>query len=296
MRYVSVLASIVCASSIACVDDGKEETGDLASADAIAGTPSIEILGTSGDGLSVPRDLEFHPDRPEELWVVNQETDGMVILFEPGTGTQTSEDRVDSFAEHFMEEVSSLAFGVTDDTVDDHPISTFGTCQESRNTYNDQAPPNDFMGPALWPGDLDLFAEVHQTGLGSHIDMLHSSPMCVGMAHDARNKYWVFDGQNGVLTWYDFQVPHGYGEDDHSDGMIRRYVDVALNRVPDVPGHIAVDDAGLLYIANTGEGQLLVVDPRNAVEGDAIPLLFEPLEEYTEYVGASVATLGDGLD
>jgi hypothetical protein len=64
---------------------------------------------------------------------------------------------------------------------------TFATCQESRNTYNDQAPPNDFMGPTLWPADFDVYAHSNPeavafvgSDLGSHIDMLHTRQLRLG--------------------------------------------------------------------------------------------------------------------
>ena len=110
----------------------------------------VSIAGERA-GLSTPRDLEFHPDRPNELWAVNRDYDGVLILTDPGTRDVVLDKRVDEFANHFMEEVSSIAFG------DDN---TFATCQESRNTYNGQAPGNDFMGPTLWPADLAFFAEI----------------------------------------------------------------------------------------------------------------------------------------
>lgn len=259
--------------------------------------PTVEIVSAASDGLDVPRDLAFHPDHPDQLWVVNRADDSMVIYTDPGGPSQTSEKRIDVYAFHFMEEVSSIAFGAPDDTVDDHPISTFGTCQESRNTYDGESEPNDFMGPALWPGDLDLFAEVNQVpqSLGSHIDMLHESPLCMGIAHETANRYWVFDGRNGDLVWYDFEVPHGYGEDDHSDGRVRRY-DVPLARVPDVPGHLEMDADGVgVFVADTGTGRVLRVDPSTAQESEELDWIAEPLGEYTAYTGATVRELVTGL-
>ena len=49
----------------------------------------------------------------------------------------------------------------------------------------------------------------------THYDMLHESPLCMGIAHDPEvatpfgNVYWAFDGLNGTLMRYDFQEPHG---------------------------------------------------------------------------------------
>lgn len=259
--------------------------------------PTVDVVSRPTDELDVPRDLAFHPDHPDQLWVVNQADDSMVIYTAPGTTAQQAEKRIDAYAVHFMEEVSGLAFGTPDRTVDDHAISTFATCQESRNTYNDTSPPNDFMGPVLWPGDLDLFAEKNQQNglLGSHLDMLHQSPLCMGIAHAQANEYWVFDGYHQRLTWYDFDAPHGYGEDDHSDGRVRRYEDVVLSRIAGVPGHLEVAPDGSLLVADTGSGRVIRVDIGSAFAVDSIPQALEPLDEFNAYAGASVETVVDGL-
>src|SRR5690606_511497 len=114
--------------------------------------------------------------------------------------------------------------------------NTFGTCQESTNRYNNQTPTgNMFMGPALWSADFAVYAVENPIGLGSHLDMLHESPLCMGMAWVEENKYWVFDGYNSALVFYDFQEDHGPGYDDHSDGIIHRYAEDEVKREPNVP-------------------------------------------------------------
>src|SRR5690606_35478965 len=114
---------------------------------------------------------------------------------------------------------------------------TFGTCQESRNTYNGMAPPNDFMGPTLWSSDLTVFAKMNPNGLGSHLDMLHNSPLCIGIAHESANRYWVVNGTTGGIDRYDFAVDDGIGNDDHSDGLTWRYAAGTMKRVEGVPSH-----------------------------------------------------------
>lgn len=247
------------------------------------------------DGLVLPRDLAFNPSRPGELWVFDRATDGVVIAFDAGTDVQQVDRRVDAFGNHFMEEVSAASFD-TD--------GFFGTCQESRNTYNGQAFPNDFMGPALWTSDLATFAEVFQNPsgqmLGSHMDMLHQSPNCMGIEWDGgvgQNGYWVFDGYNGHLVYNDFREDHGPGADDHSDGVVRRYTEVELTRVPDVPGHLALSvDRRRLYIADTGADRVLWVNVDSGSWSQDLTALNEPLAEFSVYSGVEWGVVAEGVD
>ena len=82
------------------------------------------------------------------------------------------------------------------------------------------------MGPALFSSDLDVFAtQNQQTGLGSHLDMLHSTTYCRGIAHVEGNVYFAFNSKRNSLDMYDFAEDHGPGFDDHSDGKVYRYVE-----------------------------------------------------------------------
>lgn len=303
MRFwigLSMLLAVTtgCGSS----DEGGDTPGGTDAPRAVpefGAAPTVAIVGSSDDGLDVPRDLAFHPDRPDELWIVNRGDYSMVIFSAAGTGAQDAEKRIDRDSSHFMAEPAAFAFGDTQDAVGDGMVSTFASCQESRNSYGgDVSDGDDFMGPVLWPGDLDLFAEVNQSNnlLGSHLDMLHQSPLCMGIAHAKGNQYWLFDGSNARLTWYDFETAHGYGEDDHSDGRVRRYEDVILDRVANVPSHIEVAADGTLFVADTGTGRVLWVDPAPASETGVLPFNFEPLDEFTTYAGATVEERVTGLD
>ena len=258
-------------------------------------------IASSIDNLDVPRDLEFHPSptRGNELWIVNRATDSVTIVHNTGQSDQYSEHRLDSNRNHFMEEVSALAFGDWHEEFD----YQFATAQESRNTYNGQASPNNFMGPALWPSSLSHFAEENQDPggkLGSHIDMLHESPMGMGIAHDSDNVFWYNDGYYGELVRYDFQEDHDTGEDDHSDGKVRRYADISLTREPGVPGHMELDHTnGILYIADTGTGRVIWVDTDDsgATVADIMDdeSRMEPLAEYSEVTGIEWGILASGL-
>ena len=311
MRRTSLISLVLL---VACSKDSGDavETGDSSSLAVPAFgedlSPAFTVVGTGSDGLATPRDLEFHPSK-DELWVVNKATDGVVIFDAPGTAEQTADEQIDSYANHFMETVSSLAWGVGSDDTDGEEV--FATCQESRNTYDGQGAPNDFMGPALWPGDRSIYAKKNQnsqTLLGSHLDMLHQSPQCMGIAHASGNAYWVFDGRNNGfsedpvvvgagLVYYDFQSDHGPGGDDHSDGIVRRYDEVELTRVKKIPGHMQVDkDTGLLYIADTGAGRILEVDTNSGAVSGTFPFHLEYLEEFSKVTNVSQRNLVEGLD
>jgi len=220
------------------------------------------VIATDSDDLNVPRDLEFHPSssRQNELWVINRATDSVTIIHSAGLAGQSSENRQDAYGNHFMEEVSAFAFGQDHSEFD----YIFASAQETRNTYNGQQPPNNFMGPALWPSSLSHFAmENQQPGgrLGSHLDMLHESPNGMGIAHDSGNAYWYNDGYYGELVYYDFHDDHNTGGDDHDDGVVRRYTEITPTRRAGVPGHMVLDKAnGILYIADTGAGRVLWVN------------------------------------
>lgn len=298
-RLALVLCCFAITSAAACSggDDGKKKDGatvpDDLGPDAVPelGTsPAFTVIGSSVEGLDVPRDLAFHPTR-DELWTVNRETDSTVIYFHPGMVTQSSQNLTDGYAMHFMEEPSAIAFGEP---------GFFGTCGESRNTYNGQAPPNDYMGPVLWSDDLAVYAQPSGTELGSHLDMLHESPNCMGMAWDTGNVYWVFDGHNANLVRYDFDQDHGPGNDNHGDGIVRRFTDIELTRQPDVISDMVIDHTtGLLYIADTATGRILWVDTTTgAMTGDldSIESGGAAPDEYTEWRGAKSGLVARNLD
>lgn len=312
MRHVALLALTL----TACLDDKEDEAPAPVGLAALGGgqhtrdSVNFDIVANEDDDLlDIPRDLAFNPDVPGELWVVNRKDDSVTIFQDMGTADQTSENRIDPFAMHFMEEVSSISFGAA--TWEGSDALTFGTCQESRNTYNDRYDANDFMGPTLWTADLEYFATSNEeaieyltdlfgfyTDLGSHLDMLHESPLCMGIAWETENVYWVFDGFNGDIVRYDFVEDHGIGYDDHSDGIISRVADLDVERVPDVPSHMDIDEnTGLLYIADTGNNRILVLDPSTGDEGDRLSKV-EPGTDHHELVGVTHGTLinGDTID
>ncbi|HEY1098867.1 MAG TPA: hypothetical protein VGF99_08055, partial [Myxococcota bacterium] len=54
--------------------------------------------------------------------------------------------------------------------------------------------------------------------------------------------------------------------DYHGDGTVERFVDVDVKRVADVPSHLVWDaDHELLYVADTGNKRVMVLDPSRAI-------------------------------
>lgn len=247
-------------------------------------TRQFTVIANAQDGLNVPRDLEFHPTRPNELWTVNRAFDGTVTFYDAGMPSQTADRRQDVYRNHFMEEVSAIAFSEGDN---------FATAQETNNTYDNQAPGNNFMGPALWTSDMSIYARVHQNDqlLGSHIDMLHESPYGMGIAHDKDNVYWYFDGYYSNIVRYDFQEDHGPGYDDHSDGTVHRYMNAIVGRVPGIPGHMVLDkESRWLYVCDPGNRRVTRLDTESgavAGDGNADGSQMEWLALYVRVAGAT---------
>jgi hypothetical protein len=270
---------------------GSESTGGFGDVPEFGAT--LTVIATVDDGLNIPRDLEFAPDHPDQLWTANAAIHGAVILFDPGTAEQTAEVRVDAYGQHFMAFVSSFAFGED---------NFFSSCQESRDEWNvGPQRPDDFMGPSLWTADLDIFAMVNQAFPpdpleGSHLDMLHQSPLCMGIAHDQGNAYWTFDGSGGHIVYYDFMQDHGPGGSSHVDGVIRRYLNAVVTRVPEIPGHMVLDpDSRRLYIADTGTGRVMWLDTESGASNGDLANNWDGATEYTGWDGATFEPLVEGL-
>ncbi len=238
------------------------------------------------DGLTDPRDLGFDGDG--RLWVANRKDDRTYIVDDPAAEELDVRRLQDGYAEHFMEETVALSFDDDDQ---------FGSCGDTRNTYNGRAPANDFMGPALWSTDLAIFAVENPIGLGSHLDMLHQSPQCMGMAWEINNIYWVFDGYNGNIVRYDFAADHGPGYDDHSDGKVRRLQEPEVKRVKGAPSHMVIDfDNRLLYVADTGNDRVLWIDVDKGSRGRNIQPLNEPLAEYYYWKDVSWGVVTEDIE
>jgi len=258
----------------------------------LSGTPTVVAVAGPADGIVAPLDLDFNqsPLHPDDLWVVTTDSRGHAIAI---VHHATSDDRTvrlkkDSRASHFMWRTQAIAMGSN---------GTFATMQSGQNGNMD--PFYQFMGPTLWSSDTAVFASRYQADnrvLASHLDMLHQSPMGLGIAHDHDNVYWVSDGYYNTIHRYDFADPHEVGGTDHRDGRIRRYTDASVTLGErGRPGHLALDDAKQwLYIVDPGGNRVLRMDvttgarQRNLVPPDESG---ENLAEFTEWSGATVEEL-----
>lgn len=227
-------------------------------------------------------DLAFHPTR-DELWVLLREyytqepctqTDdtgcdelegSVVIITGAGGPTPDWERKEDPNSWHFMRRPTAIAFGEAD---------TFATIHEAR-TGNFENLASDYIGPTLWSSDPAVFTIQPPGKNGSHLDMLHSTPFGMGIAHEQANVYWTFNGDIGALDRYDFKQPHEVGGDDHSDGELYRYAVGEVKRLPEVPSHMVYDAAsGMLYVADTGNQRVVKLDTNSGAptgEDVAVP-------------------------
>jgi hypothetical protein len=215
--------------------------------------------------------LAFNPLVPGELWATLRQfpvdapctskvktgcaalPGEVAVISGADTESPTARVKEDGNSWHFMRRPTSIAFGDN---------GNFATCPEYRTGNYEDETTIDFIGPTLWSSDPAIFGvKPLPTQNGTHLDMLHSTPFCMGIAHETGNAYWTFNGQIGALDRYDFHEPHPIGGDDHADGELHRYVEGELLRVPEVPSHLALDRAqGLLYIADTGHHRVLRMD------------------------------------
>ena len=250
----------------------------------------VTTIATRGDRLSIPRDLEFHPDRANELWVINRGDESMVVLTGVGTGDQQARYYQVPSGGHFMAQPSSLAMGDNGNLATIHETDDFTQGPPPRGT------PRDFMGPTLHSSALNEFDGGH----GGHLDMLHNSPLGMGIAWERDNVYWVFDGYHSSITRYDFMEDHGLGGSDHTDGVVSRWAEGQVSRVPDVPSHMEVDhQTNLLYISDTGNGRIAVMDISDNVGSRGAPIM--PNYDGTgndqfRMLGTNTVTLVDGND
>jgi hypothetical protein len=239
--------------------------------------------------------LAFNPLAEDELWVTLREPEsglpcrsddtrgcaaliGKMAIVSQASGPEPVVDlATDDNAWHFLRNPTSIAFA---------PSGSFGTCGEAR-TANFEEEEIPYNGPVLW--DPALFGEHAKDGMnGLHLDMLHETPFCMGIAHEVDNVYWAFNGDAGALDRYNFNSPHPPGGEDHSDGELWRYAEGELLRVPRVPSHLVYEaETGFVYVADTGHGRILRLDSNTGTEDGEVEA-YDPIPVHARMTGATL--------
>ncbi|MBL4594429.1 MAG: T9SS type A sorting domain-containing protein, partial [Flavobacteriales bacterium] len=252
--------------------------------DYVGVTPIITQIGNSSDQIATPSDLDFHPALSnKQLWVVNKGHSNntssggssMVIFDNAGEASQTSVYKKDGNAKHFMNSTTGIAF------------SKNGNWANSPGVYDANFNGSVFTGPALWSGDLNIFAITPPGGNGSHLDMLHESPYSQGIASESGNAFWVFDGNYNDIVRYDFVNDHGPGNTYHDDGIVHRYRTQTVTKDPNnkVGSHLAISD-GWVYVVDYGNQRIFRIQmgTGNLAPGSPVPTQKETLAEYKDVI------------
>ena len=233
------------------------------------GEPVLTTIATSSDGLDKPTDLDYFPILVKnELWVINERVESSggstTTLYGAGTPEQDALTRIDGNAWHFMSLPTGIAFSNNFNFAN-------STGVKDANHSN-----GTFTGPALWSSDPEIYAQP-SGGNGSHLDMQHASPYCMGIANEVDNTFWVTDGWNGHVVRYDFVSDHGPGNDDHADGIVRRYKQIAFKKDGVVPSHLVLDkEKRWLYVVDNGNDRVVRLDITTGEVVAARPPINEP--------------------
>lgn len=259
--------------------------------------PNFTVIAERSDRVQEPQDLDFHPTRANELWILNKGTNSggsTVTISNVGLTNQSELWRKDGNSFHFMAFPSAISFSKTNEN--------FGT---TANIQDANRQGGTFTGPSLWSSDMSIYAKDPGNDAdgvplnGSHLDMLHGSPYCMGMESDENNAFWVFDSYNGHIAWYDFAADHGPGYHDHSNGVIYRYVEMPLTRDPSgIPSHIVEDDvSSILFVCDPANSRILWMNTSSGKIDKTIPLINEQLASHQEMKGLEWGVFTDtGLD
>jgi hypothetical protein len=303
VKDLRLLASLsLCALSLGCSSQAIDSPDDGPTAPDLqveSVTPELVYAPQAKVELSATA-LAFNPTIEGELWVALRQfpsglpctqtvTTGcaalpgaMAVVSDATSATPSAVIKEDGNSWHFMRRPAAIAWG--DELL-------FATCGESL-TANYEGDDIPYTGPVLWSSDPAIFGvEPLPEQNGTHLDMLHETPYCMGIAHESANAYWAFNGLAGSLDRVDFHAPHQIGGDYHSDAEVHRYIAGQLLRVPEVPSHVAYDkERDLVYVADTGHARVLSVDPSSAVAGDDITK-YELLAASGAMEGAKVSAL-----
>ncbi len=282
---------------------GTTGTGATSGAAATSGASGSGIVDIYTPKTKVPFSataLAFNPMVSGELWVTLRQfpsgkpcakdgdagcaaLPGVIAVVSNATGAAPAAViKEDGNAWHFMRRPSALAWG---------DGLLFAACGEAL-TDNLEDGGDPYSGPVLWSSDSTIFG-VKPTAAqnGTHLDMLHETPYCMGIAHESANAFWAFNGDAGSLDRVDFHRPHAVGGADHSDGEVTRYITGQLLRVPEIPSHLVYDSArSLVYVVDTGHGRVLSVDPSTAKLAGPIAV-YETLQSSGAMDGATLSEL-----
>jgi len=248
--------------------------------DYIGTTPVLTVIANSSNGIVIPRDLDFHPILTRyELWIIRKETEASggrtVKISNAGQGGQTTLVQQDGNANHFMSLPTGIAFSNNEN---------FATSPGVYDANHDGGSP--FTGPSLWSSDPLIYAQP-SGGNGSHLDMLHESPYSMGIAHELDNAFWVTDGNNNSVTYYDFKEDHGPGNSYHGDAIVRKYNGLGLTEDPahHVVSHLVRDkNTNWMYIVDSENARVLRMDVTTGTQtGTFTP--YEATVESSVYTG-----------
>jgi outer membrane protein assembly factor BamB len=252
-------------------DPTKPPGYEIGTKDGTPATVTLTSVRNAGEASKLV-DVAYNADR-DELWAVGY-GDHSIHVGSLATDPPSWKRLLDPASGHFMYKPPAIAMGSG---------GFWATCGDNTNEH---AAVGDgaaalFMGPALFTTDLNVLAKRTAGGLGSHYDMLHNTPLCRGIAHEAGNIYWVFNSYDSSIDKYDFHKDHGPGEDDHSDGEIFRYAAGKVKGVNDgTPSHVFFDaEDKFLYIADTGNGRIAKLDTTKGTLGKALTRQMEPLAD-----------------
>ena len=258
----------------------------------ILSEPNITTVATGSDGLDRPTDLDFFPVLgKDELWVINQRTEnqgGSTVTISDATAETPSDFqmKVDGNSWHLMSLPTGIAF-----SSDNFNFANSPGVQDANHNGG------TFTGPALWSSDPEIYAQP-SGGNGSHLDMLHGSPFCMGIAHEVDNVFWVYDDWNSDIVRYDFAEDHGPGNDDHADAKLRRYSNIGIQKDDDIPNHMILDKAsGWMYFVDNGNSRVIRLDINSGTVGSTLPLINEELAEHVRMNGFDTEIIIEtGLD
>ena len=214
-------------------------------------TFTYDLIVNLSDQIDEPRDLDFHPNG--DLWIINTGTENSggstVKVLSPGLAGQTDLWEQDGNAWHFMSLPSGIAF------------SNNGNFATSTSVLDANHQGGSFTGPALWSSDPLIYAKP-SGGNGSHLDMLHESPYCMGICSEEENVFWVYDDYNKDIVRYDFVDDHGPGNSYHDDGRVLRYPGMGLSAIDHtIVCHLVLDEnKKWLYFTDGSNKRIMRLD------------------------------------